>query len=74
VAGSETPWYPNDETMVQAVAFKNLEFYMGKDAPTTQAAQQQLASLATNDRSRYGTNPGINDNLILDPTVFKSRR
>lgn len=74
VSGSEIPWYPNDETMVQAVAFKNLEFYMGKDAPPVQAAQQQLASLATNDRSRYGTNPGINDNLILDPSVFKTRR
>lgn len=72
--GSETPWYPNDETMVQAVAFKNHEFYDGKDAAVTQAAQQMLAGLATNDRMRFGQVTGINDNLILDPTVFKTRR
>ena len=72
--GSEVPWYPNDESMVQAVAFKNHEFYDGKDASTTQAAQQMLAGLVTNDRMRFGQVVGINDNLILDPTVFKTRR
>ena len=73
-AGSDVPWYPNDETMVQAVAFKNHEFYDGKDAPVTQAAQQMLASLVANDRIRYGSVTGINDNLILDPTRFRAKR
>jgi len=73
-AGTDIPWYPNDETMVQAVAFKNHEFYDGKDAPVTQAAQAQLAALVANDRIRFGTVTGINDALILDPTVFKPVR
>lgn len=73
-AGSDVPWYPNDETMVQVVAFKNHEFYDGKDAPVTQAAQQMLASLVANDRIRYGSVTGINDNLILDPTRFRTKR
>lgn len=74
VSGSEVPWYPNDESMVQAVHFKNREFYDGPEHPSTQAAQQALASLVSNDRSRYGMTPGINDNLILDPSVFRTRK
>lgn len=74
VAGSETPWYPNDETMVQAVAFKVAEYHHGKDAPTTQAFQQMLAGLIANDRIRYGAIHGVNDTLALDPSVFIPRR
>lgn len=73
-SGSSVPWYPNDETMVQAVAFKNHEFYDGKDAPVTVAAQQMLASLVANDRIRFGSVNGVNDQLALDPTVFRPRR
>lgn len=73
-AGTDIPWYPNDETMVQAVAFKNHEFYDGKDAPVTQAAQQMLASLVAGDRVRYGSTTGVNDYTALDPTVFTPRR
>jgi len=73
-SGSETPWYPNDETMVQAVAFKVSEFHNGKDAPQTQAFQQMLAGLIANDRIRYGAIHGVNDSLALDPSVFIPRR
>lgn len=73
-ATSEIPWYPNDETMVQLVAFKNHQYYDGPDASNTAAAQQQLAGLIAQDRTRYGNAPGINDSLSLDPAVFKSRR
>lgn len=73
-AGTDVPWYPNDETMVQVVAFKNHEFYDGKDAPVTQAAQQMLAGLVANDRIRYGAVTGVNDHLQLDPTYFRPRR
>ncbi len=73
-SGSSVPWYPNDETMVQVVAFKNHEFYDGKDAPVTRAAQEQLASLVANDRVRYGAATGVNDYMILDPAVFTPRR
>lgn len=74
ITGADTPWYPNDETMVQVVAFKNHEFYDGKDSPVTQAAQQALGALVANDRIRYGSISGVNDSMILDPTVFRPRR
>lgn len=73
-AGSDIPWYPNDETMVQAIAFKNHEFYDGKDANVTNAAQQLLAGMVANDRIRFGSVVGVNDTLALDPTVFRPRR
>lgn len=71
---SDVPWYPNDETMVQVVAFKNHEFYDGKDAPVTRAAQEQLAALVAGDRTRFGSINGVNDSIGLDPTVFRPRR
>lgn len=71
--GSDVPWYPNDETMVQVVAFKNHEFYDGKDSPLTLQAQQMLAGMVANDRIRYGSVTGINDSLILDPTRFRAK-
>lgn len=67
----DTPWYYNDETMVQAVAFKANEFYNGKANDQTQAAQELVAAQLTNDRIRYGQVNGVNDNLFLDPAVFK---
>lgn len=70
VTGSEIPWYPSDETMVQLVCFKNLEFYNQKDDPQTLQAQQMLAGLLNSDRLRYGSTVGINNKMILDPTVF----
>lgn len=71
--GSDIPWYPNDETMVQAVAFKVAEYHHGKDSPITSGFQQMLAGLIANDRIRYGAVKGINDVLPLDPTVFRPR-
>jgi len=72
---ADVPWYPNDETMIQAVAFKTHEYFDGKDAPATVAAQQHLAALLTNDRARYGNAPGQNDKIFKDPSVFpRSRR
>lgn len=69
-ADSDVPWYPNDETMIQAVAFKAHEFADGKDHPQTIACQQQLAGLLSNDRLRYGSVNGINDVLALNPARF----
>lgn len=74
-SGSEVPWYPNDETMVQWVAFKNREFYEGIESPACQAAQQNLAQMLSNDRMRHGQVTGVNDSMILDASVFpKSRK
>ncbi|MFT3866843.1 MAG: hypothetical protein QM729_21480 [Solirubrobacterales bacterium] len=73
-SGTAKPWYENDETMVQAVAFKCHEYYDGKDSPLTQAAQQQLASLGMDDKQRYGRAPGIGSKMALNPSTFKQRR
>ncbi len=71
--GSQAPWYPNDETMVQLVAFKNHEFFDGRDSPLTVKAQQDLAAMVAGDRIKYGAVTGINDVSILDPTVFRAK-
>ena len=72
-AGTDIPWYPNDETMVQAIAFKVSEYHNGKDASVTQAFQEALAGMVSNDRMRYGSVPGINDSMILSPSVFRTK-
>lgn len=69
-ADTDIPWYPNDETMVQAVAFKVHEFYDGKSDPLTIAAQQGLAQRVAEDRLRYGQVNGVNDLLQLNPARF----
>lgn len=72
---SDVPWYENDETMIQAIAYKTHEYADGKDAPVTVAAQQQLAALLNNDKYRYGIGKGQNDTLYKDPAIFpRSRR
>lgn len=74
-ADTDVPWYENDETMIQAVAYKTHEYSDGKDSPVTVAAQQTLAALLSNDRYRYGNGAKQNDVAYKDPTVFpKSRR
>lgn len=70
VADDDVPWYPNDETMVQAVAFKCHEYFDGKDSDVTNAAQQLLSQSLANDRIRYGAVTGINDVLQLSLTRF----
>lgn len=67
-SSSQTPWYPNDETMVKAVAFKVAEFY---GHPLAQQFQADLAGLVANDRIRYGNTTGVNDTLPLSPDTFR---
>jgi len=68
--GSDTPWYPNDETAIAAVVFKTHEYYNGIEDAKTVAAQQRLASLILADRVRYGHGPGQSDSLPLDVGLF----
>lgn len=72
VATSETPWYMNDETMVQAVAFNCHRYFDGKDSPKTQAVQEDLAALTAADRLRYGSANGINDKAQLNVVRFRN--
>lgn len=70
----DIPWFPNDETMVQLVRFKALEF-TDAGSPDMVMAQQQLASLLSNDRVRYGQLDDVSDGgpmQMLDRNVFKN--
>lgn len=69
---TDVPWYPNDETMIQAVAFSTHRYFDGKDAPETQAVQEDLAAMFASDKLRYGAVNGINDKLQLNPTRFRN--
>jgi hypothetical protein len=71
---SSIPWYPDDDTMEHAVAFKTHEFYDGVNAPVTLAAQQTLASMIVEDRMRHGAVDGTNDVHRMDPTMFPLSR
>lgn len=66
------PWYPNDETMVQCVCAEVVHNY----EPERWAQELSvLAALEGKDKGRYGTAPGINDqlgdNFGLDRGVFR---
>lgn len=64
------PWYPHDETMVQAVAFACHRHYNGVDDPKTQAQGEILRAMASEDLLRYGSVNGINDRLQLNAARF----
>lgn len=71
---NDIPWYPNDETMIQLVRFKALEF-ADAGSPDMTIAQQQLAGLLSNDRVRYGQLDDVSDGGplgMLDRNVFKN--
>lgn len=71
---ASVPWFEDDETMVQAVAFMTLRYADGKDSPATIAAQQELSALLNAARNRYGNGPGQNDRLYKDPAIFPRSR
>lgn len=48
------PWYPNDETTIEAIAFKTAEYHDGKDATTTKAFAEHLSSMLRNDKIKFG--------------------
>jgi hypothetical protein len=72
-AGDATvPWYPSDETMVQCVCTEVVHNW----EPERWAQELSvLAALEGKDKGRYGTAPGINDqmgdNFGLDRGVFR---
>ena len=70
VDDTSIPWYPNDETMIQAVAFNTARYFDGKDSDKCQALQEDLVGLFASDRLRYGSANGVNDLLQLNPARF----
>jgi len=65
---SEVPLYENDRTMIQAVASFVLKY---NKAENYMIEADLLRSMVLEDRLKYGTEPGMNDMLPLDPKVFK---
>lgn len=63
-------WYENDFTTLNAIRAMVLEEVDGPEQRSTQAAWQEVTSMAANDRLRYGQAPGQNDTLQLDDSVF----
>jgi hypothetical protein len=68
-SGATVPWYPSDRTMIQAVMVDALQ-YMDKRRDY-QLELEVLASMVSDDRNKFGTDPGFNDNWGLDPKVFR---
>jgi len=66
-----TPLYPNDSTLVQAATTATLLFANGHDSADYQDAIQVLARKVAEDKSRFGSTPGINDQIQLDGGVFR---
>lgn len=68
ILSTETPLYPNDRTMIQAVLVDAYQ-YMKHELYTTEL--EILASMVREDRARYGQAPGTNDQVLLDSSVFR---
>lgn len=65
---SEVPLYENDRTMIQAVNVFVLKY---KKDDTYEREAQILVAMVNEDRLKYGSEPGMNDSLFLDPRVFR---
>lgn len=70
LSAAQVPWYPSDATMIQLVATECMKY---DDGPTAEwrLAAQQLGEMVHHDRMRYGSAPGINDVVQLNPNVFR---
>ncbi len=66
---STVPAYPNDRTMVQAVYAEALRYM--KDQTGYKDALQILASQVADDRMKFGEVTGTNDQISIDPNVFR---
>lgn len=73
VTTANYPWFPDDETVVQAVAYKCLEYGDGKDSSKTIKAQQDLAVLLSAQRVRHASETTNGDKLQLSRRTFRHR-
>lgn len=51
---TDVPWYMNDDTMIQAIAFKTAEYHEGKDSDVTRAFSESLSVMLRNDKLKFG--------------------
>lgn len=71
ITSTDKPIYPNDLTIVQAASVEALLYTNGHDDAGYQDAIQVLARRTAEDRTRFGSAPGINDVIQLDGNVFR---
>lgn len=69
--GTEIPWYPEDETMIQAVMAATLRSENGVDSPSYRAALDELGEMMGNDKIRHGASSTVNATMGMDPSVFR---
>lgn len=68
-ADATVPLYPNDRTMIQAVLVDALQYM--DEGNRYQAELEILGSMVVDDRAKYGEVMGTNDQMGLDPGVFR---
>jgi hypothetical protein len=68
---TELPWYPEDDTCIQACMTEALLYKNGPDDPSYQSALEVLASMVQADRVRHGSSPSVNRTWELDRSVFR---
>lgn len=71
VTGTTVPWYPEDETMIQAVMAATLRQENGPESPSYQAAIAELTDLMATDKIRHGTSASLNTTMGLDEEVYR---
>ncbi len=72
-SGGDTtkPYYPNDQTMIQAVKAYALDF--DKRGQESAGAFQALSSMLQDDRIKFGSGNGHNTKWSKDPSVYRGR-
>lgn len=65
---TDIPLYPNDRTLIQAVSVFVLRYKKSEEAS---GEWEALVAMVNEDRLKYGSLPGINDMLFLDPKVYR---
>lgn len=68
---TDIPWYPEDDTCIQAVMVETLKYVNGPDDSSYQAALAELSEMVSIDRVRHGVTPSQNNLLTLDGGVFR---
>lgn len=72
VLTTETPWYPNDRTLVKACECALMDLDSGGEMNSgLEAELAKLAGMVVDDRDFDGEQAGDNEVMGLDPSVFK---
>jgi hypothetical protein len=66
--GTSIPLYPNDQTCVQAVYARALQYLSDERAIPE---MERLRLMCLDDRVKYGQSPGVNELWGMDPNTFK---